>query len=65
MVVKLFMGGDFDQAVAAFARDFAQVERTRTRASRPGSAELYLVAREFRRAAARAPDAVGRRGDER
>lgn len=58
MVVKLFMGGDFDAAVAAFARDFAQVERTRTRASRPGSAELYLVARGFR-AAGRAAKRIG------
>jgi 23S rRNA (uridine2552-2'-O)-methyltransferase len=48
MVVKLFMGGDCSEAVKAFARDFAQVERTRTRASRPGSSELYLVARGFR-----------------
>jgi len=63
MVAKLFMGGDFDQAVAAFARDFARVERTHTRASRPGSSELYLVAREFR-AAARAPEAVGPRRPE-
>ena len=48
MIAKLFMGGAFAQAVAAFARDFARTERTRTRASRPGSAELYLVARGFR-----------------
>ncbi len=61
MIVKLFMGEAFAQAVAAFAREFARTERTRTRASRPGSAELYLVARGFR---AR-PDAArpfGRRG---
>lgn len=51
MVVKLFMGGECGEAVAAFARDFAQVERARTRASRPGSSELYLVARGFRPAA--------------
>jgi 23S rRNA (uridine2552-2'-O)-methyltransferase len=62
MVVKLFMGGDCDQAVAAFARDFAQVERTRTRASRPGSSELYLVARGFRAAAARTSGPVETRG---
>lgn len=47
MIAKLFMGGAFAQAVAAFAREFARIERTRTRASRPGSAELYLVARGF------------------
>ncbi len=51
MVVKLFMGGDFGEAVEAFAREFAQVECARTRASRPGSSELYLVARGFRPAA--------------
>ena len=48
MIAKHFMGGAFAQAVAAFARDSARTERTRTRASRPGSAELYLVARGFR-----------------
>ena len=62
MVVKLFMGGDFGEAVEAFAREFAQVERTRTRASRPGSSELYLVARRFRRAAARAAGSAGSAG---
>jgi 23S rRNA (uridine2552-2'-O)-methyltransferase len=48
MVVKLFMGGDFDTAVTAFRHDFHRVELTRTRATRPGSSELYLVARGFR-----------------
>lgn len=50
MVAKLFMGGDFSAAAAAFERDFAKVELTRPRASRPGSSELYLVARGFRAA---------------
>jgi 23S rRNA (uridine2552-2'-O)-methyltransferase len=59
MVVKLFMGGDIDRAVEAFARDFVQVERTRTRASRPGSSELYLVARGFRAPAGRACRPIG------
>jgi len=59
MVVKLFMGGDFDEAAEAFARGFAQLECTRTRASRPGSAELYLVARGFRAAAASTLGPVG------
>lgn len=58
MAVKLFMGGDCAEAVEAFERDFARVERTRTRASRPGSSELYLVARGFR-AAARGDRPVG------
>lgn len=48
MVVKLFMGADFKQVVDAFRRHFRTVEVTRTKASRPGSSELYLVARDFR-----------------
>jgi 23S rRNA (uridine2552-2'-O)-methyltransferase len=56
MIVKVFMGADLGQVVEAFARAFAQVERTRTRASRPGSSELYLVARGFRGS----PAAAGR-----
>jgi 23S rRNA (uridine2552-2'-O)-methyltransferase len=47
MVAKFFMGADFDGARALFARDFRQVEVVRTRASRPGSSELYIVARGF------------------
>lgn len=53
MVAKLFMGGSFDEVRARFERCFARVEVVRTRASRPGSAELYLVARNFRGAAQR------------
>ncbi|MBV8140276.1 MAG: RlmE family RNA methyltransferase [Deltaproteobacteria bacterium] len=45
MVAKVFMGGDFKQIVADFAHDFEQVEVTRTAATRPGSSELYIVAR--------------------
>jgi 23S rRNA (uridine2552-2'-O)-methyltransferase len=48
MVAKLFMGAQFKDIVDSFKRHFANVEVTRTKASRPGSAELYLVAREFR-----------------
>lgn len=48
MVAKLFMGAEFGQMRRLFERDFASVEVVRTRASRPGSAELYLVARGFR-----------------
>src|ERR1700691_4563306 len=48
MVTKLFMGGDFPEITAAFARAFGKVEVARTKASRPGSSELYLVARDFR-----------------
>lgn len=49
MVAKVFMGRDFKQIVASFERDFAQVEVTRTAATRPGSSELYIVARGFKK----------------
>jgi len=48
MVAKLFMGTDFKDIVDSFKRDFGKVEVTRTKASRPGSSELYIIAREFR-----------------
>ena len=48
MVAKLFMGAQFKDIVDSFKRHFASVEVTRTKASRPGSSELYIVAREFR-----------------
>jgi 23S rRNA (uridine2552-2'-O)-methyltransferase len=47
MIAKVFMGPGFEEMRALFARDFARVEAVRTRASRPGSSELYLVARGF------------------
>ncbi len=49
MVAKVFMGREFKETVAAFEREFAQVEVTRTAATRPGSSELYVVARGFKR----------------
>jgi 23S rRNA (uridine2552-2'-O)-methyltransferase len=48
MVAKLFMGAEFKQVVDSFKRHFVNVEVTRTKASRPGSSELYIVARDFR-----------------
>jgi 23S rRNA (uridine2552-2'-O)-methyltransferase len=48
MVAKLFMGAQFKVIVDSFKQHFANVEVTRTKASRPGSSELYVVAREFR-----------------
>lgn len=48
MVVKLFMGEQFKDIVDAFKDHFGSVEVTRTKASRPGSSELYIVARGFR-----------------
>jgi 23S rRNA (uridine2552-2'-O)-methyltransferase len=48
MVVKLFMGAEFKDIVDSFKQHFGNVEVTRTKASRPGSSELYIVARGFR-----------------
>jgi 23S rRNA (uridine2552-2'-O)-methyltransferase len=47
MVVTVFMGPRFEEVRALFAHDFARMEVVRTRASRRGSSELYLVARGF------------------
>ncbi len=51
MVAKMFMGAEFKEVIAEFKRHFGEVEVTRTKASRPGSSELYVVARGFRRRA--------------
>ena len=48
MVAKVFMGAQFKDIVDSFKRHFERVEVTRTKASRPGSSELYVVARGFR-----------------
>lgn len=48
LVAKLFMGGDFKQILEDFERDFEHVEVTRPAATRPGSSELYVVARGFK-----------------
>ncbi|HEX4210430.1 MAG TPA: SAM-dependent methyltransferase, partial [Candidatus Binataceae bacterium] len=48
MVAKLFMGAGFDELIAPFREAFAQVDLTRTKATRPGSSELYLIARGHR-----------------
>jgi 23S rRNA (uridine2552-2'-O)-methyltransferase len=47
LVAKVFMGGEFGEIKAAFARAFSKVEIAHTKASRPGSSELYLIARGF------------------
>ncbi|MGC2305956.1 SAM-dependent methyltransferase [Candidatus Binatus sp.] len=49
MVTKLFMGAQFKDIVDSFKEHFGSVEVTRTKASRPGSSELYIVARDFRK----------------
>jgi len=48
IVAKLFMGPDFEESIAPFREAFAQVDRTRTKATRPGSSELYVIARGHR-----------------
>jgi 23S rRNA (uridine2552-2'-O)-methyltransferase len=48
LVAKVFMGGDFKQILEDFERDFQHVEVTRPAATRPGSSELYVVARGFK-----------------
>lgn len=48
MIAKLFMSASFKEIVARFEKHFAKVEVTKVRATRPGSSELYLIARGFR-----------------
>jgi 23S rRNA (uridine2552-2'-O)-methyltransferase len=48
MIAKLFMSGSFKEIVARIKAHFATVEVTKVRATRPGSSELYLIARGFR-----------------
>ena len=48
MVAKCFMSASFKGVVADFEKFFSRVDVTRTRASRPGSSELYIVARGFK-----------------
>ncbi|HUY27067.1 MAG TPA: RlmE family RNA methyltransferase [Candidatus Binataceae bacterium] len=47
MVAKVFMGAEFKRIVAEFERAFERLEVTRTGATRPGSSELYIVAKGF------------------
>lgn len=56
MVAKIFMGTEFKDIVAEIERDFARVEVTRTTATRPGSSELYIIAKDFRRRSDSFPD---------
>jgi 23S rRNA (uridine2552-2'-O)-methyltransferase len=49
MVAKMFMGEEFKEVIAEFKQHFGEVEVTRTKASRPGSSELYVIAKNFRR----------------
>ncbi len=47
MIAKAFMSGDFPQILTEFRARFGSVDIVRTAATRPGSRELYLVARQF------------------
>ncbi|MDO8430803.1 MAG: RlmE family RNA methyltransferase [Candidatus Binatus sp.] len=49
MVAKMFMGEEFKEVIAEFKQRFGEVEVMRTKASRPGSSELYVIARNFKR----------------
>jgi 23S rRNA (uridine2552-2'-O)-methyltransferase len=55
MIAKLFMSAEFKDVIAAFKNHFIEVEVTRTKASRPGSSELYLVARNFKESSRQMP----------
>lgn len=48
LVLKIFSGSGYDTARRHLRGSFEQVHGTRPRTSRPGSAELYLVATGFR-----------------
>jgi len=50
MIAKLFMGTGFAESISLFRTAFDKVDLTRTKATRPGSAELYVVARSFKSA---------------
>ena len=47
-VCKLFQGEGFDEFVLAARRAFERVKVMKPKASRPGSREVYLVARNYR-----------------
>jgi 23S rRNA (uridine2552-2'-O)-methyltransferase len=48
IVVKLFMGAQFEQIRSLFEYNFGKIDIVRTKASRAGSAELYLIGRDLR-----------------
>ena len=47
MIAKLFMSGAFKRVVARFEEHFANVDVTKVKATRPGSSELYVIARRY------------------
>ncbi len=48
MVAKLFMGAEFEALRNLFRDTFIDIEIVRAKASRPGSSELYIVAKRLR-----------------
>ena len=48
MIAKLFMGSAFKDILARFKKHFASADVTKVKATRPGSSELYVIARGFR-----------------
>jgi 23S rRNA (uridine2552-2'-O)-methyltransferase len=48
LVAKLFMGPHFEESVLPFREAFVKVDLARTKATRPGSSELYIIARGHR-----------------
>jgi 23S rRNA (uridine2552-2'-O)-methyltransferase len=48
MVAKLFMGGAFKEILGRFEKHYASLDVTKVKATRPGSSELYVIARGFR-----------------
>jgi 23S rRNA (uridine2552-2'-O)-methyltransferase len=48
MIAKLFMGAEFEALRDLFRDTFIDVEIVRAKASRPGSSELYVVAKRLR-----------------
>ena len=48
MIAKLFMGSAFKSVLARFEKNFGSVDVTKVKATRPGSSELYVIARGFR-----------------
>lgn len=47
MIAKLFMSGTFKEILARFEESFAKMDVTKVKATRPGSSELYIIARGF------------------
>ena len=61
LVIKAFHGGGAAELMRVLKRDFAEVRTFKPPASRPESAETYIVAKRFRGAA---PEAEGGGEDE-